>query len=237
MALRRIDDDLPEDWKNLRINRIAAGKLYYVQDGRNAWHSTWVKRWYPASFHFDFDGAKAYAEGLRVQGSVFHIMEVPTLVLGVRTGYALVTELSTQSPLSEYKPIFISGDADTRLESVPFYWRYDRKWAPKYVQAQLIRNPSRFHPRLRHKLQLVMDAFREESLFWQPGKSERAVVRLLGVNTDGEVSRLKRGEVMRSWQSRSLGSQYSLSWLVKERVMNASGIHKIILAAKPYIST
>lgn len=234
MALLRIDDDLPEDWKNLRVNRILGGKLYYVRDGRNAWHSTWVSRWYLHSFHFTFEGAKVFAEKKRVQGSVFQIHEVPTLVLEVSKGYALVTELFTQSPLSQYTLAFFQRELAERVKSVPFDWRHDVRMAPNFVQAQLARNPTRFHPRLHHKLQLVMDSFRQQSLFWQPVKPDRAIVRLLGTEQDGQVCQLKRDGPMRTWKSCSFGGQYPLSWQEERRANHANGIREILSHARMY---
>lgn len=232
MALRRIDGELPNDWKNLQINSIAAGKLFYVLDGRNAWHSTWVKRWYEDSFHFTFEGAIAYAEKNRVQGSVFTVHEVATLILETDKGNALVTELFTPSPLSEYKPTVHQPVLIERLNSAPYHWRYDLTMAPNLVRSQLNGNPSRFLPLLRQNLQLVLDSFHVHSLFWQPSEPDRSIVRLLATAKDGDVYRLMREETMSNWKSFSTGSQSFLSWQTKKRVTQSDGIRQILHHAR-----
>ena len=53
----------------------------YLGFGRNAWHSTWVKKYYPNSIHSNLEKLKNIAEILRKQGQVFHIISVPMLIL------------------------------------------------------------------------------------------------------------------------------------------------------------
>ena len=79
---------------------ISACKLFYVHDGRNAWHSTWVQRYFPNfSFQATFQAARAAVERARKQGSSWSIVETPALVVRVRDLSFVTTEINTDTPL------------------------------------------------------------------------------------------------------------------------------------------
>tara|TARA_R110000850_G_scaffold172522_3_gene297805 strand:- start:905 stop:1531 length:627 start_codon:yes stop_codon:yes gene_type:complete len=60
---------------------IHSGKLLYLGYGRNAWHSTWIRRYYPGSISFFEKDLQLLCETRRVQGSVFRIEPVPVVYL------------------------------------------------------------------------------------------------------------------------------------------------------------
>jgi hypothetical protein len=55
--------------------------VHFLTDGRNAWHSTWVNRYFPGAITGRDATARQQAERQRLQGSVFVITPTPALVL------------------------------------------------------------------------------------------------------------------------------------------------------------
>jgi hypothetical protein len=231
MSLERIDDELPESWRRLRIQTVSARKLYYIRDGRNAWWGTWVTRWYENSFFFNWESARGYAEDHRVQGSVFHILEVPALMLMVSKGFALVTQLGTEKTLAEYQPPTSLEQLKRRFDSSP-YREWSRNESPSCMQRQLRGDPLSRQPHQSRQLGSVMDTFHDDSLFWQPLGSERTIVRLLGTPDDGTPAAVRRKQVMRSWRSSSYGGEYPLAWNEEQRALDPASILRIVERAK-----
>jgi hypothetical protein len=71
---------------------------YRILDGRNAWHSTWVDRYYPGMFSLSLNTAKWRVECNRTQGSKWTIQMLPScLVLGEKTA-ALLIDANVTAP-------------------------------------------------------------------------------------------------------------------------------------------
>jgi len=85
-----------------KVKSVEAAYLYYLFQGRNAWHSTWITQYAEGCMHSDLDSAKATAERRRTQGSVFYIAEMPSLVFRSASGVIAVTQINSASPLSGY---------------------------------------------------------------------------------------------------------------------------------------
>src|SRR5208337_4336907 len=78
-------------------------KLYYLTQGRNAWHNTWRKSYLDkSSFHLELWEAQEAAEPLRVQGSTWTIMELPACSFISRRHSLLITEINTNRPLATF---------------------------------------------------------------------------------------------------------------------------------------
>lgn len=103
-------------------------KVYYVEDGRNAWHSTWVRRYYANRCFDELDEAKVSVESMRVEGSTWTICESPALVYrGGLTTLAIVdvsgTALENAGPytptvhpiIAEIASVFASVEGVMRL--------------------------------------------------------------------------------------------------------------------------
>jgi hypothetical protein len=58
-------DILPQD--------LVMSNTWYLGYGRNAWHSTWINRYYPKCISFSIETLKKEAEKRRTQGTVFRI--------------------------------------------------------------------------------------------------------------------------------------------------------------------
>lgn len=81
----------------------AIGRLFYLSEGRNAWHSTWTNTYYPNRLSPDLEYCKAGAESMRTQGSVFRIDCVPTLILKGVDGYLGICPINEMGPESYRK--------------------------------------------------------------------------------------------------------------------------------------
>lgn len=91
------------------ISKVGYGVIYFSYFGRNAWHSTWIQRYHKkSSFHKTFAGAAEACEEKRTNGSCFHIIELPVLILykldsssGNSVEWLYITQVGSQNPLSE----------------------------------------------------------------------------------------------------------------------------------------
>ena len=71
-------------FKRARPIRIYKSTVFYLGYNRNAWHSTWISRYYPNSVSGSMEDLKATAETRRVPGSVFKIQALPLLLMRFR---------------------------------------------------------------------------------------------------------------------------------------------------------
>lgn len=70
-------------------------RLPFLSYGRNAWHSTWITRYYSAgSVCLAIGALQAKAEKLRTQGSVFRIEEMPALALQTEGATIFLVEVN-----------------------------------------------------------------------------------------------------------------------------------------------
>lgn len=91
------------DQLNDRVTGVHLGLLYHVVTSRNAWHSTWINRYRPDSMHISFEAAQTYCESRRVQGTVFNIFQLPSLVFRSGSGHLIVSELNSKTYFSRLK--------------------------------------------------------------------------------------------------------------------------------------
>lgn len=70
-------------------------RVYYLGFGRNAWHSTWINRYYPGTISFFLGDVQKTAEDNRVQGSQFRIQTRPALVLQLEHQSFVLTTINS----------------------------------------------------------------------------------------------------------------------------------------------
>lgn len=147
MMLEQFDPNRHVALAESRISEVRAVKIFYVSSGRNAWYSTWVKRYSPGCMHVSIDTAKDHAERMRKQGSVFVIREQPA-VAGISTaGAVIATQINTPRPLAAYsqsallgaypRPTPESGPDDYLVEGAPmlgFAQTFD--WGSQFWRAR-----------------------------------------------------------------------------------------------------
>jgi hypothetical protein len=78
--------------------------LLYLGYGRNAWHSTWINRYYQGSVSFFEKQLKDTAEGLRVQGSQFKISSRPAIVLNFEIAPIAIMSVNDR-PFASYEDL------------------------------------------------------------------------------------------------------------------------------------
>ena len=84
------------------IVSVEAGLVYFVHDGRNAWHNTWVQRYEKGCISQYQEDAKEYCEEKRKSGSVFYISELPAIVLQFHYGKMYVVQINADVPFKGY---------------------------------------------------------------------------------------------------------------------------------------
>lgn len=82
-----------------KFTECRAVKLFYVIYGRNAWHDTWVTKYFDGCMNPSLVAAKQTSENKRVQGSVFYISEIPALQFISDKFSILVAEINSVQPL------------------------------------------------------------------------------------------------------------------------------------------
>lgn len=90
-------------------------RLAFLTYGRNAWHSTWITRYYTAgSIALTVGTLQSKAERLRTQGSVFKIDEMPALALQTDAATVFLVEVNRGHHLEDLEeqvlaPVFSAG--------------------------------------------------------------------------------------------------------------------------------
>lgn len=98
------------------ITAVVGARLYFVHDGRNAWHSTWVQRYFEGCLHMRLTSAQEYCEANRKRGSVFYIEELPAIRIECQFGITIVTQININNPLSGYR-LFRESESETEEET------------------------------------------------------------------------------------------------------------------------
>lgn len=172
------------------IESIKVVKIFFCVSGRNAWYSTWVRKYSENSMHLTLSSAKKYCELKRVQGSVFYIEEVPALYI---TGGALpiyVLQINERVPFSNY------------------YLKTEYK--EKYPQ-----NKSYYG--IGSSLEDFIYTFDWQSSFWKKrisSFSEQNIQTYI-FYTDAENEALEFDDFLQAWKSNSCGSDSALAWTQK----------------------
>lgn len=85
-----------KDWLSLarKARHVSLSLLHYGSDGRNAWHSTRVRRYYPSSISFNETSVREWLEHRRVQGSTFTLTELPCLCFHDGSRVAILTDIN-----------------------------------------------------------------------------------------------------------------------------------------------
>lgn len=175
-----------------RVKRVAARKIYYCVEGRNAWWATWVQRYSEGCMHFSFSDAAAYVEESRTQGSVFYIIELPALIVESDRICLAFTQINCDSPLVGY-----SANALKNVV-IPFRKRVEGV-RNNYLQRGAL-------------LDGVFLSFEYDSRFWRsPPPPYDSVVRLISLCALESFEALPKDQLM-AYKSRSIGSKYALEW-------------------------
>jgi len=205
----KIDGILDPNIKNLekiKLRGIRAVKIYYCFYGRNAWHSTWVQKYYKDCMHSNLDSAKNFAELNRVQGSVFYIEELPALLFDGGNCSVLVTQINERCPLREYSANALREDVSAGSKKIEGYRN-------NYLTFGSPMNG-------------VVLSFEYNSRFWKNQQPRKNSVILLYTQTELETVELKTTK-LKTWKSSSLGKDYYLSWNHIDRRVSQSSVLRL----------
>ena len=185
MELKTYDKNLHDKLLFDKVIKKGIRKIYYVSSGRNAWWSTWVKKYNSGCMHVTLHGAKQYAEKLRTNGSVFYIQEIPALVLEGKFISLVVTQINCQDILQNYNPKF----------------------------KDLTTCTTHCHITAGSLLCHAYNSFAYNSVFWYVAPpAKNSVLRLL-CDTKLKDFDLYCTSSINSYKSESIGPDYYLRWL------------------------
>jgi|Deesub1362A_J573_1020465.scaffolds.fasta_scaffold00319_9 hypothetical protein len=79
----------PVNKRHSEVTDLLPAVIYYAWYGRNAWNWTWVEKYMKYGFFTDIEECKSWIEQHRVQGSVWHITQLPALCLSLKNNKQL----------------------------------------------------------------------------------------------------------------------------------------------------
>lgn len=108
MGIRRSDESLTRiaatsaglHYQDMEIKTVRPVRIFFCIKGRNAWHSTWVRRYTEKSMHSTVKSAFGWAEEQRGPGNVFYVMGLPALRINLADVSILVTEINSPAPMN-----------------------------------------------------------------------------------------------------------------------------------------
>lgn len=196
------------DFSGAVADSMHPARIFYVYQGRNAWHSTWITNYSENCMHTSLKSAKDFAEKKRVQGTVFNIREMPAIVLRSLAGDILVTQINTTTPLSLYSPDSL-----------------DNKGIITDITPAL---PLSNYINLGVPICEAAKSFSWHSQFWhsQPPASNSVVVV---ATRDASVEYLRDVESeFQAHASFSHGSKYRLGWRTRKDPISPESISRIL---------
>lgn len=180
------------------IKRIDSGLVYFVHNGRNAWHSTWVQKYVPGCMHSTLDDAKRFCEGMRVNGSVFYIIETPAIAACFNYGKLIATQINTTTPLNGYSPNKTTAHTNSdKLSSQPL------------------------------TIEELTTSLKIDSIHWEKSKHHNQPVILLWLfDPNAHVDKIKK-RGLKTYKSISYGKKYLLGWSELENPLNSRKANEI----------
>lgn len=178
---------------------------FYVHTGRNAWHSTWIARYYPGCMHTSLNSAKSYAETKRVQGTTFKISELPALIISSNIGSVVVTQINSKTPLAGYSRTAV------RLT------HHSQKLMNGHLNDYLC---------IGAPIYGAILSFESDSRFWKtPPPSYNSLIITETPEIAPETVEIKSENL--NYKSFSHGSQYMMGWRPYESDISSDGISRL----------
>lgn len=194
------------------LEEVRMCSLYYLHNGRNAWHSTWVKQYSEGCMHSDERSAKESVERKRTQGSVFYISQLPALLFRSKSGLLAVTEINTLHPFSGY-----SANAVSKLNAP----------GTNLIDGALDCYIVTGAPMLGVAL-----SFQQNSRFWSRRPPPRNSVIVVGTEETSTVFSSMEHYGSTTFRSYSNGSAYLLGWSNAQRTEDIRPEHAATIAAQ-----
>jgi hypothetical protein len=191
------------------VEKIRLVKTYYLYEGRNAWHSTWVTTYIPQkSLYSSLAEAKQYAEKMRKRGSVFNINLIPSFLIKSKNCNVLVTQINSRKPFSQYT---LLKNNKSSLNNLLIY---------KRLKAFLRRGIP---------LNIAVKTFDPDGVHWLANQLfYNNIIIEYGFQNDVVWDDFG-GDECKSFQSYAQGSQYYLGWSKFKEWVDASTSAKLTL--------
>jgi len=173
----------------LGVIECASIVVYYLHDGRNAWHSTWVQRYNANCFHHSIDSAKSSAERMRTRGSVFYVYEKPALLFRDDKHAMLIVQINSKTPFAGFIDRKNSGQVSKRR--------------PKYKIAAQIRRGMTYVD--------VVEKMKPASQYWEEWLPLNNSVIIEFGPYEKNIELLSERKML-AWKSYSYGGNYRLGW-------------------------
>lgn len=87
-------------YRDMEIKAVRPVRIFFCSRGRNAWHSTWIRRYSKKSMHSTAKSAFESAEEQRGPGNVFYVRELPALRVNLADVSILITEINSTVPMN-----------------------------------------------------------------------------------------------------------------------------------------
>lgn len=182
------------------IKKIEHGIIYFVHNGRNAWHSTWVQKYYPGCMHSTPEEAIEYCEEKRTNGSVFYIIETPAIIICFNYGKLIATQINTSSPLESYSPPWLMDSS-------------------RHTKQEENRTPS--------TIEEITASLNIESIHWnKPQQNNQPVILLWLFDHDASIAPITESPLA-TYRSASHGTKYYLSWSKLEKSISPARVIEI----------
>lgn len=196
------------DFVAAEADLIHPARIFYVYQGRNAWHSTWTTSYSEGCMHGTLQSAKDFAEKKRIQGTVFNIREMPAIVFRSSVGDVVVTQINTNVPLSLYSP-----DA---LDNAGFITD---------ITPAL---PMKNYIYLGAPISEAAKSFSWHSQFWHskpPASNSVVVVATRDISSEYTHDIDSK---LHAYTSYSHGSKYRLGWHTRENSISSEPVNRIL---------
>lgn len=84
--------------KEISKPEVRSAVVLFLSKGRNAWHSTWVRRYWHGSFFRDGRAINIAVSKRRTRGTVFYLSVIPAFLFNFGLRKFLVTEINSTEP-------------------------------------------------------------------------------------------------------------------------------------------
>ncbi len=191
------------------IKNIEHGIIYFVHNGRNAWHSTWVQKYYPGCMHSTLEEAKEYCEERRTNGSVFYIIETPVIVACFNYGKLIAVQINANPPFESYAPQRAAAFTDSG----------------EHINQEESRTPS--------TVEEITASLNIDSIHWNKPQQNNQPVILLWLFDHNAYTMPITELPLATYKSVSHGKKYFLGWRKLEKTINPVKIIEIAEFFKP----
>lgn len=195
VALSEFDEKAFQKLSEGTVSSIRSGIVYFVHEGRNAWHSTWVRQYSRNCMHTSLEAAKQSCEARRTQGSVFNIEQLPALIIRSDFGQLIVTQINCEVPLAQYSRTAVREEVAAGQRKIEGARNIYLQVGAPIIGAAL--------------------SFAFSSRFWNAPEDAFFVMVTATDDSKEAFEKLSSGAML-TYRSASVGGSYLLQWRSRE---------------------